>query len=103
MPGRARASDWSEGTAAGTPFGGALLYALPCNGGIWNITLTPLPPSFAGLLSYISGSQAFPSYNIPATNWLLGEYAPGPGVCWVGHIFIPSEGIISPMVGSSPL
>jgi peptidoglycan hydrolase-like protein with peptidoglycan-binding domain len=90
--------------ATGVPFGGALLYAFPCNGGIWNITLSPLPPSFATLLSYTSGSQAFLSYNIPSTDWLLGEYDPGADeACWVGPYLYPSEGMISPETGSSAL
>jgi len=96
MPERARA-------ATGVPFGGALLYALPCNGGVWNLDIEPLPPTFVAVLSYISGSQAFLSYNIPATHWLLGEYVPGAGSCWIGHYYIPSEGNITPVVGSSPI
>lgn len=89
---------------ATVPFGGALLAAVPCNGGIWNITLTPLPPLFPVLLAYETGSQAFLSYNIPATSWLLGDYEPVPmAYCWIGIYPYPSEGIITPMVGSSPL
>ncbi|MFA5997829.1 MAG: peptidoglycan-binding domain-containing protein [Candidatus Paceibacterota bacterium] len=96
MPGRARAG-------TGVPFGGALLFPLPCNGGVWNIMLSPLPPTFVTLVSYMSGSQAFLSYNIPATSWLLGEYTPGPGACWIGPYYIYSEGLITPVVGSSPV
>ena len=85
------------------PFGGALLDAFPCDGGIWNLTLEPLPPSYVALLSYEEESQIFESYNIPDTDWLLGEYEPGAdGECWVGDIPYPSEGMITPMVGSSP-
>lgn len=85
------------------PFGGALLDAFPCDGGIWNLTLEPLPPSYVALLSYEEESQIFESYNIPDTDWLLGEYEPGAdGACWVGDIPYPSEGMISPEVGSSP-
>jgi len=90
--------------ATGVPFGGALIKAVLCNGGVWNITLTPLPPAFPVLLAYQSGSQAFLSYNIPATHWLLGDYVPVPSAyCRIGHIPYPSEGIITPMVGSSPI
>lgn len=97
MPEHARA-------ATGAPFGGALLFALPCNGGIWNITIEPLPPTFPVLLAYASGSQAFLSYNIPFTTFLLGEYAPVPmAYCWIGIYPYPSEGIIRPMIGSSSL
>jgi len=94
--------------ATGVPFGGALLYVLPCLcSNSWLITVSPLPPSFAGLLSYVTGSQAFLSYNMPVTNWMLGEYEPGAGVCLepipYGCMYIPNEGLISPMTGSSPL
>ncbi|MCR4333638.1 MAG: peptidoglycan-binding protein [Patescibacteria group bacterium] len=100
MPKKARA-------ATGVPFGGALLDAFYCSQSqTWLITLEPLPPSYAVLLTYIPFSQAFLSYNIPITNWLLGEYEPGAGVCVAGAcpycVTIPSEGMISPMTGSSP-
>lgn len=87
-----------------TPFGGLILYASPCDGGIWNIELTPLPPAFPVLLSYMSGSQAFLSYNIPLPDiWLLGMYEPVPmAYCWVGIVPYPSEGLITSDVGSSP-
>lgn len=90
--------------AVGAPFGGALLYAFPCNGGVWNLTIEPLPPFFPILLSYVSGSQAFLSYNTPLTSWLLGEYEPVPmAYCWIGEVPYPSEGMITPMIGSSPI
>ena len=90
--------------ATGAPFGGALIFAMPCDGGVWNITLKPPLPSFPFLLAYESGSQAFLSHNIPITTWLLGEYEPVPmAYCWIGVYPYPSEGIITPMVGSSPL
>ena len=111
MPGRALASDWSEGSNGSdpsVPFGGALLETFYCSQSkTWLITLEPLPPSYAALLTYVPFSQAFLSYNIPVTNWLLGEYAPGAGVCVAGAcpycVTIPSEGMISPKVGSAPL
>lgn len=97
MPRHARA-------AIGVPFGGAVLSAVPCNGGVWNITLTPLPPTFPVLLAYVTGSQVFLSYNIPFTSYLLGEYSPVPmAYCWIGIYPYPSEGMINPMTGSSPL
>lgn len=100
MPERARA-------ATGVPFGGALLFQFFCNqSDTWLITVEPLPPSYAALLTYVPFSEAFLSYNIPFTSWLLGEYEPGAGVCIVGACpyctYIPSEGMISPMTGSSP-
>jgi hypothetical protein len=99
MPRHARA-------ATGIPFGGALLSTFFCTCSYtWLITISPLPPSYAVLLTYVPGSQAYLSYNIPATNWLLGEYAPGGGACFIfigtGCAPIPSEGMITPMVGSS--
>lgn len=90
--------------ATGAPFGGALLYAIPCNGGVWNIALEPLPPFYPALLSYNSNSQAHLSYNIPLTEWLLGEYEPVPmAYCWIKVVPYPSEGLIMPTTGSSPL
>ncbi len=89
--------------AVGMPFGGKLLFATPCDGGVWNIILEPLPPSYAFLLSYVSGSEAFLSHNIPFTNELLGEYYPAINeACWVGIYPYPAEGLISPITGSSP-
>ena len=96
MPGHAFA-------ATSIPFGGALLGSYPCDGGVWNIYVQALPPSFVTSLSYITGSQAYLSYNIPATSALLGEYEPGPGACVIGFVPIPSEGVITPQTGSSPL
>ena len=90
----------------GTPFGGAVLFSYFCTcSGNWLITLEPLPPTFVTLLTYTIGSQAYLSYNIPFTPWLLGEYTPGAGICesyiGVGCATVPSEGLINPMVGSS--
>lgn len=97
-PGRAHA-------AGGVPFGGALLFPFYCwNSNTWLLTIQPLPPTFVTLLSYVPGSQAFLSYNIPATQWLLGNYVPG-GVCVFACpycVTIPAEGTITPVVGSSP-
>jgi hypothetical protein len=92
---------------AGVPFGGALLYASPCFcSGTWIIGIQPLPPTYATLLSYMPGSQAYLSYNIPVTSELLGYYAPGAGVCLVPGtpcFYVPNGGLITPMVGSSSL
>lgn len=93
--------------ATGLPFGGMLLEAMPCAcSDTWLLTLEPLPPDYVALLTYVPGTQAFAGYNIPATLWLLGNYEPGAGVCFVPGIPcfpIPSEGMITPEVGSSPL
>ncbi|MDP2655019.1 MAG: hypothetical protein Q8P17_00425 [bacterium] len=98
MPKRAR--------AAGLPFGGPLIYPFFCNcSSTWLITIGPLPPTYVTLLDYVSGSQAYLSYNIPSTSWLLGEYSGG-AACYIiiphGCLNIPSEGVITPTVGSSP-
>lgn len=99
MPERARAS-------AGLPFGGPLVYPFYCNcSSTWLITIGPLPPTYVTLLDYIPGSQAYLSYNIPGTSWLLGEYSGG-AACYIiithGCLNIPSEGTITQTVGSSP-
>lgn len=90
---------------AGTPFGGKLLFSFFCAyNSSWMITISPLPPSYATLLTYYPGTQGFASFNIPFTSWLLGEYTP-PGVCTIpGYpvIVIGTEGTINPMTGSSP-
>ena len=87
------------------PFGGAILASFPCDGDIWNVYLEPLPPTYAVALSYVGGSQAFLSYNAPIPGtFLLGEYLPVPfAYCWFGIIPVPTEGMISPELGSSPL
>jgi peptidoglycan hydrolase-like protein with peptidoglycan-binding domain len=89
--------------AIGLPFGGLLLAAVPCNGGIWNVYITPLPPTLVVTLSYLSGSQLFSSYNIPFTSSMLGFYEPGPGACVIGTVPVPAEGYITPFVGSAPI
>lgn len=93
--------------AIGLPFGGAVIFPFFCPlSGNWMIGLTPLPPSFPALLSYYSGTQGFASYNTPFTRFLLGTYSP-PGVCIIPAaiipITIPTQGTITPMLGSSPL
>ncbi len=93
---------------SGVPFGGALTYAIPCTcaEGVWYIFIRPLPPSYAMLLSYETGTQLFASYNTPMTTELLGFYTPGPPACWfyagVTCAFPPQEGLISPILGSAP-
>lgn len=91
----------------GIPFGGTLLYAIPCTcaEGVWYIFLRPLPPSYATLLSYETGTQLFANYNTPATTELLGFYTPGVPACWfyagVTCFAPPQEGLISPVLGSA--
>lgn len=93
--------------ATGTPFGGALLssYGGCLNPQTWAIAITPLPPTFAALLSYVPGTQGFASYNIPSTRNLLGMYT-GVGLCvldWYPYVAFDTQGTITPMTGSSPL
>ncbi|MCX6752576.1 MAG: peptidoglycan-binding domain-containing protein [Candidatus Nomurabacteria bacterium] len=92
--------------SAGIPFGGALIFPFFCPyNANWMIEIEPLPPSYAVLLSYYPGTQGFASYNIPFTTWLLGTYSP-PGVCMIPGTpvyVIPTQGTITPVVGSSPL
>jgi len=92
----------------GTPFGGALEFAFYCAcSDTWLLTIQPLPPSYAALLSYLPETQEYSGYNIPFTAELLGFYIPGAGVCLVpGYptcIYTPNEGYITPFVGSSSL
>ncbi|MBU0999227.1 peptidoglycan-binding protein [Patescibacteria group bacterium] len=89
----------------GVPFGGALIFPFYCsNSSNWMIVLSPLPPTEVVLLSYTPGTQGFASYNIPYTGWLLGSYiTSGQCVFQTGPYTttIPTEGTITPMVGSS--
>jgi peptidoglycan hydrolase-like protein with peptidoglycan-binding domain len=100
----------------GVPFGGFITYVNPvicdCPPGIitqiFVASGNPNPSQSNLLLDYLIGSQAFASYNIPLPSIaVLGEYEPGIVSCYsyVGYACIPivSEGLISPVVGSSPL
>ena len=93
--------------AGGLPLGGALIFPFfcACNGS-WMITISPLPPTFTVLQSYYPGTQGFASYNMPFNRWLKGFYVPS-GICMIPSypycIEIPTEGTITPMVGSSPI
>ncbi len=92
--------------AIGIPFGGRRLFSFFCaTSANWMIVVSPLPPSYAVLLSYTTGTQAFMSYNIPITSWMTGAFSP-PGKCafQVGPytVTIPTEGTIDRKTGSSP-
>ena len=98
--------EYAHAQSEGTPFGGALIYSFYCDeSDTWLIGVEPLAPSYAVLLTYEPYSQAFSSYNIPETGWLLGFYTGG-GTCIVGACpycySIPNEGMITSQVGSSP-
>ncbi len=91
----------------GIPFGGILTYAFFCGyNASWMIEVVlpdATPPQF-WVLTYYPGTQGFASYNIPFTTLLLGLYSP-PGVCVIPASFvpitIPTQGTITPVVGSS--
>lgn len=94
--------------AIGTPFGGQLFFPFFCTcSANWLVTIQPLPPTYVTLLSYTPGTQTHLSYNIPFTTKLLGQYTPGAGICTIfvgtGCVAIPSEGMITPTVGSSAI
>jgi len=92
--------------ADGLPFGGSVVYSFFCGGnGSWMIGITSLPPTYVVLLTYIPGTQGFASHNIPYTTWLLGTYKSG-GECVIPGtppVVVPTQGTITPVVGSSPL
>lgn len=90
---------------ASTPFGGALIDSVYCTGSEnWLLTVEPLPPTFAALLTYETGTQVYMSFDIPATLELLGSYTSGSqcieGICPY-CVTIPSEGEVSSETGSS--
>jgi hypothetical protein len=89
-------------------FGGRLLAPIPCTasgGALWMLVITPLPPTNAVLVTYVTGTQGFASYNMPYTTNLLGTYVK-PGTCpmLIGPavVTINTDGTITPMLGSSP-
>jgi peptidoglycan hydrolase-like protein with peptidoglycan-binding domain len=91
-----------------TDFGGALYFSMFCSGSLnWWLTVQPLAPSYATLLTYQTGSQLHLGYNIPVTTELLGKYNQGMGPCiqCAGpYCFtMPWQGLISPNVGSSQI
>lgn len=92
--------------ASGVPFGGPILYALPCTcSPVYSLAIGP--PSTASILNYRIGTQAYLSKNLPAARFLLGFFTPGVQSCMIfvglGCVFLPAYGEIQPMVGSSPL
>ena len=91
----------------GIPFGGMIITPFYCTGSFnWMLTLKPEPPTYATLLSYYLGTEAFSWYNLPFALYVKGFYAP-PGVCVIGFcpycVHIPTWGTITPETGSSVL
>lgn len=90
---------------AGIPFGGYLVFPFYCTCSYnWLVTITPLPPSFAVLLSYYEGTQIYANYTLPFATAMLGFYSTG-AQCAIyygyGCATIPTEGLIYGFVGSS--
>jgi len=89
-------------------FGGRVLFTLPCictAGVIWNIVIGPPVPVVA---NYVLGTQLYLNNNFPEPIgiWALGKYSPVVSApCLIGVIpfcvIVPSEGLITPIVGSS--
>lgn len=93
--------------ATGLPFGGEILFSYYCScSQNWLIYIKPaISPTMPTMLSYTTGSQAFLNYNLPFALLILGNYEPGAGFCISEPeadcgVDIPSEGLITPMVGS---
>lgn len=92
------------------PFGGVVYWAVPCTctaGTIWMVGITPLPPTYVTILSYVTGTQLFASY-VPtphAAQSFVGYYWAGVQMCYmltpIGCPSVPNWGMISPEVGSS--
>lgn len=97
--------------ATGVPFGGTLVGVVPCtcSPDVWLLTMKPLPPTYATVLSYVGGTQIYMHYETgalphPAQSF-LGFYVPKLQSCWMTTATpcapAPNWGTISPNVGSS--
>ena len=96
---------------APSPFGGTLVGAIPCtcSPDVWLLTMKPLPPTYATVLSYVGGTQLFAFYSagaLPHTaQSFLGFYVGGLQSCWMATATpcapVPNWGTISSHVGSS--
>lgn len=93
------------------PFGGTLVGVIPCtcSKDVWLLTMKPLPPTYATVLSYVGGTQIYMHYETgalphPAQSF-LGFYVPGLQSCFMTTATpcapAPNQGTISPRVGSS--
>lgn len=100
-----------KAAAMGLAFGGYVTYVNPvicdCPPGITQLFVGGADYATSNfLLNYIDGSQAFASYNLPEPSIAVkGLYIPAIPSCWtyVGTAcsLIPSDGQITPVVGSS--
>ena len=91
------------------PFGGPILYAYPCTcSGTWLVFVGPTAnlATSAFLLDYEMGTELYSSYNLPFAPWVLGEAEESVPICYMyaGYSCFPiyTEGVITPLVGSSP-
>ncbi len=99
----------------GIPFGGYITYSNPvicdCPPGITQLFVASgIPnPEFSNLLlNYVDGTEGFSNYNMPEPGIaVLGTYLSAIPSCWtyvgVSCALIPSEGQITPLVGSSAI
>lgn len=93
---------------AGIPFGGAIVSVYPCYcSASWYLTITPLPPTGVTLMNYTIGTQLYLTQTLNAPHpgiQTLGFYIVGPQ-CLIpigtGCAPLPTEGNITPIVGSS--
>lgn len=91
----------------GIPFGGTILTPFYCNqSNNWMLTLKPVGPTYATLLSYFMGTEAFDYHTLPFSLYVVGTYSP-PGICTIGAcpycVHIPTWGTILPETGSSAI
>lgn len=91
---------------SGLPFGGRVGGSILCTcSGNWLMFLMPTRPSFVFLLTHYSGAQMYRNFNVPFTLNILGKYVPAGAPCMMyAGLFcvpIPSQGMTTPMIGSS--
>lgn len=90
----------------GQNFGGMVLFPFFCTcSGNWLVTMLPYPPSTIALITHYMGAQMFMNYNFPFSRFVLGKYTSGGAQCMIyvvfGCITLPSQGMTTPMIGTS--
>ncbi|MEI6237978.1 MAG: hypothetical protein WCP15_00395 [bacterium] len=103
----------NEAKAVGLPFGGYVTMIIPCtcSGNMW-VFMSPMfisDVSSAGALVYQPGAAIPYDYFITPpvpTTWLLGDYIPGAGQCWMyagtSCFTLPAIGMIQSYGSSMP-
>ena len=92
--------------SGGQNFGGMVLFPFfcPCSGN-WLVAMMPYPPSTIALITHYMGAQMFLNYNFPFSRFVLGKYTSGGAPCLIyvvyGCITLPSQGMTTPMIGTS--